>query len=58
MRGRLARGAHVRTLAPRTLAAGTARQALGHLAAGTYRLTLTATAGGRTVTAARTFTVR
>ena len=58
VRGRLARGAHVRTLAPRTLAAGTARQALGRLAPGTYRLTLTATAGGRTVTTARTFTVR
>ena len=52
------RGGSLRALAARTRAAGTVRQALGRLAPGTYRLTLTATAGGRTVTAARTFTVR
>ena len=54
MRGRTV----VRTLAPRSVTAGTARVALGHLAPGSYRVTLTATAGGRTVTATKAFTVR
>jgi hypothetical protein len=58
VRGRLARGKTTRTLAARTFAAGTRRIALGTLAPGAYRLTLTATAGGRTATATRSFTVR
>jgi hypothetical protein len=58
VRGRLQRGGTVRTLGPRTVAAGGGRVALGVLVPGRYRLTLTATAGGRTVTAVRSFTVR
>ena len=59
VRGRVVRGRTVvRTLAPRSVTAGTARVALGHLAPGSYRVTLTATAGGRTVTATKAFTVR
>ncbi len=58
VRGRLVHGRTVRTLAPRTVSAGGARVTLGRLAPGTYRLTLTATAGGRTVTATKAFTVR
>jgi hypothetical protein len=58
VRGRLQRGGAVRTLSARTVAAGSGRLALGTRVAGRYRLTVTATAGGRTVTAVRTFTVR
>jgi PKD repeat protein len=58
VRGSLARGARVRTLGPRTLGPGAGRVPLGRLAPGTYRLTLTATAGGRRVTARTRFAVR
>ncbi|HMN98527.1 MAG TPA: PKD domain-containing protein [Miltoncostaeaceae bacterium] len=58
VRGRLVHGRIVRSIGPRTVAAGGARVALGRLAPGAYRLTLTATTGGRTVTATKAFTVR
>ncbi|MGE0027634.1 MAG: PKD domain-containing protein [Thermoleophilia bacterium] len=58
VRARLVHGRTVRNLGPRTVPAGGASVVLGRLAPGSYRLTLTATSGGRSVTATKAFTVR